>query len=242
MARLLEEKTQPVEHQQTDNDARRGKLVEALRTISPAMREWLEHSKAKGAQWRQESDLVWDSLLRAMATMGNARGERGLFENPELSSSVTFAGIGSVSPEQREGHLERVFRLAKFRMPHQKATWMAANFVKITEMGGADAARRQALGLLTREAKFQFMLSFHGIGEKYARDMWMDLYDSDFRDSIALDVRVQAVTKALGYSFADYADHEAFYCAVAQDAKLEPWEVDRLLYRFQSNFLAAIES
>ncbi len=37
-----------------------------------------------------------------------------------------------------------------------------------------------------------------------------------------------------------YEEHEAFYRQIAQDAQLEPWEMDRLLYGFKDHCVAAI--
>ena len=85
------------------------------------------------------------------------------------------------------------------------------------------------------------MKPFSGVGLKYARNIWISAYDPDFRDAIAVDDRVKKVTRALGYSFRTYEEHERFYQGVAAETGLEPWEVDRLLYHHQKEFLAAIE-
>jgi len=39
---------------------------------------------------------------------------------------------------------------------------------------------------------------------------------------------------------ASYGQAESFYCAIAKDAGLEPWELDRLLYNFTDYFLDII--
>jgi endonuclease III len=62
-----------------------------------------------------------------------------------------------------------------------------------------------------REAKIRFLQTFPGIGPKYARNIMMDVYHEDFRNSIALDVRIKAISDSLGLSFSSYADHESFY-------------------------------
>ncbi|MCA9169714.1 MAG: hypothetical protein KDB23_18700 [Planctomycetales bacterium] len=77
------------------------------------------------------------------------------------------------------------------------------------------------------------MKTFPGIGPKYARNIMMDVYHEDFRDSIAIDVRIKAVTKALGLTFASYDEHEHFFLGVAADAGLNGWELDRLLFNFR---------
>jgi hypothetical protein len=75
---------------------------------------------------------------------------------------------------------------------------------------------------------------FPGIGDKYARNIMMDVYHPDFRDSIAVDARINAISNALGLSFASYRDHEAFYLDVAKEAGLNGWELDRLLFNFRT--------
>lgn len=78
-----------------------------------------------------------------------------------------------------------------------------------------------------REAKIRFLESFPGIGPKYARNMMMDVYHEDFRDSIALDVRINV-------------EHEAFYRDAAREAGLNGWELDRLLFNYQSQVMARL--
>ena len=84
------------------------------------------------------------------------------------------------------------------------------------------------------------MKSFHGIGDKYGRNVWMIQYDPDFRETIAVDERIKGVTEELGRTFRDYVEHEAFYYQIATESNLEPWEVDRLLYWFRDHFVSAI--
>ena len=55
----------------------------------------------------------------------------------------------------------------------------------------------------------------------------MDVYHEDFRDSIALDLRIKAISEALGLSFSSYTEHERFYLDVAREAGLNGWELDR---------------
>ena len=127
-------------------------------------------------------------------------------------------------------------------MAAKKAEWLASNFQLIENAGGVKAITRHALSLATREAKYQFMDAFEGIRPKYARNVWMDIYDPLFRDAVAIDERIKSITAALGYSFRTYDEHERFYQQLARDVRLEPWELDRLLYGFKNHFLAVVES
>ena len=172
--------------------------------------------------------------------MGNSRGWQGLFGNRELREQVAYDSLVSLPATQRIKKIDAVLRQAKVRMPGRKAPWLAANLETIRCRGGLKAIRAEAMALPTREAKLQFMRAFKGIGEKYARNMWMDLYDPLFRDSIAIDERIKRITAALGATFTSYLAEEAFYRDIACEAGLEAWEVDRLLYQFRDDFLDAI--
>ncbi|HYL31506.1 MAG TPA: hypothetical protein VEU27_16450 [Gemmatimonadales bacterium] len=56
----------------------------------------------------------------------------------------------------------------------------------------------------------------------------MDVYHEEFRDSIAVDGRISAISAVLGLRFTSYAEEEAFYIEVAKEAGLNGWELDRL--------------
>lgn len=72
----------------------------------------------------------------------------------------------------------------------------------------------------------------------------MDAYHPDFRDTIAIDLRIQKITEALGHSFKpnEYDEHERFYQEIAGEAGLRGWELDRLLYGYTDHFLAVISA
>lgn len=99
-------------------------------------------------------------------------------------------------------------------------------------LGGPETAKDKLFSQLGREAKIRFLQNFPGIGPKYARNIMMDVYHEDFRDSISLDVRIKAISDALGLKFSSYAEHESFYLEVARDAGVNGWELDRLLFNF----------
>ena len=107
-------------------------------------------------------------------------------------------------------------------------------------MGGLAQAREKLLAAPGRDGKIEFLKQFEGIGDKYGRDILMDCYHPEFRDSIALDVRVKSITAALGLKFDDYDAEEAFYLDVARRADLDGWTVDRLIYTFRDEVRDAL--
>jgi hypothetical protein len=225
-----------------DKESKRQSLIDALRNLTPEMEETLRRNKEEGREEADRPDFVWHFLLQSFATMGNIRGWDGLLGNRENYDRVTFEALSGLDHVERLKVLNEVLRAAKVRMPSKKAAWLNLNYEMIAEIGGPEEATRQALAQADKEAKIAFMQSFHGIGDKYARNIWMDVYHPDFRDAIAVDERIKRITQALGYSFKTYAEHERFYQEIAREAGLEGWEVDRLLFQHQGEFLAAIST
>lgn len=173
--------------------------------------------------------------------MGNSRGYVGLMSDPNHMRLLSFDALVSHDPRTRHEVIESVLRKAKIRMPAQKARWLGENLLLIQRMGGLATANASAFGQPDRAAKIAFLKHFAGIGDKYARNIWMDVYDPDFHDSVAIDERIKKVSAALGVSFKSYEDHEAFYQRLAAEAGLQAWELDRVLYWNLSDVLAATE-
>lgn len=185
-------------------------------------------------------DFVWHSLLQSFATLGGTRGWHGLIGEQANYSRVTFDALSKVDADDRAATILEVFRAAKINYPYRKAGLMARNYDLIAKMGGPIEASRQALTMNGKQAKIAFMKGFHGIGDKYARNVWMDVYHPDFQDTIAVDLRIKKITKSLGYSFRTYEEEKRLYQGIAKEAGMSGWEVDRLLYNYTDHFRSAI--
>lgn len=136
--------------------------------------------------------------------------------------------------------MEQTCRDAKIRMPGIKAGFILRCFDQITERGGLEAVKAELFSIRGRDGKIKYLREFRGIGPKYARNMMMDVYQEDFRESIAIDSRIQSISNALGVAFNNYADHEDFYLDVAHLADMNGWELDRLMFNFHEKVLKAI--
>jgi hypothetical protein len=214
------------------NSSAKNRLVTVVRTLAAEKRTELERLKeCKSGLARP--DFVWHYLLQSFATMGRASGWHGLIGNQDNNRQVTYAALAALPAEARKAQVRQVCRAAGIRMPDKKADYIFDCFEYVKQLGGPESAKAKLLAQAGREAKIAFLQTFPGIGPKYARNIMMDVYHEDFRDSIALDVRIKAISDALGLSFASYADHEAFYLGVALEAGLNGWELDRLLFNFR---------
>ncbi len=204
-------------------------LVRVVRELAAEKRGELEEGK-KAVRDLEREDFVWHYLLQSFATMGNSRGLKGLIEDNENYDRVTYPTLELLSAEERRKRVVEVCCAAKIRMPRKKAEFILDCFDRVSRLGGPLKAKELLLALPGRDEKIRFLREFSGIGEKYSRNMMMDVYHEDFRDSIAIDGRIKKVTERLGLSFGTYREHEAFYLDVARKAGVSGWELDRLLY------------
>jgi len=219
-------------HGGSTHSAIRTRLAAVLRGLAMEKADTLAKLKANHRDLSRP-DLVWHYLLQSFSTMGRAAGWHGLIGNHDNYAKVTFDALSVLNAKKRLARLDKTLRAAKVRMPGQKAERLANCFDRINELGGLSESRRQLLEAPGREGKLQFLMQFKGIGPKYARNIMMDVYHPEFRDSIAIDVRISGVSKSLGLDFPSYETHEAFYLSVAEVAGLNGWEVDRLMFNFR---------
>lgn len=217
----------------------RKKLISLLSNLSADKYEKLEEMKDT-IEELSRYDIIWHLLLCSMSTMGNSRGFEGLIENQDNYSQVSHKSLSKYLPEQRYKILQDTLKSAKVRMPLKKALWLNENFEIIEKMGGIEKTKELAFSQKGTEAKIEFMKQFNGIGSKYARNIWMDIYHPDFYNNIAIDERIKKITEILDYNFDNYSDHEKFYLDIAKEANLQGWELDRLLYQFSDEFVAEL--
>lgn len=214
------------------------RLANAAMRAANQHRLELEHIKAGAAKFDQP-DWIWEALLLSFGTMGNSRGAV-LVHNPQIHATVRFDALRELSRDARRDAIETALRAAKVRMPSVKTRWLVENFDRIVADGGLQAVKDRLSECRGIAAKLRFLRTFKGIGQKYARNLMMDVYHPDFRDSIAVDVRIKSVSARLGLAFTRYADEEKFYLCVARRAGLSGWELDRLLYNFTADVVSGL--
>jgi thermostable 8-oxoguanine DNA glycosylase len=216
-----------------DKTSARNRLVAVVRTLAIEKKAELERLKQEH-RGLTRSDFIWHYLLVSFSTMGRASGWHGLIGNKNNYQRVTYNVLAALSLEARRSQVRQVCKVAGMRMPDKKADYILGCFDYIKQLGGPEAAKAKLLAQPGREAKIRFLQTFHGIGPKYARNIMMDVYHEDFRNSIALDIRIKAISGALGLSFSSYAEHEQFYLNVARDSGINGWELDRLLFNYRA--------
>ncbi len=222
-----------------DTAAAKAKLVDVLRALAIEKKATLDRLKAFHSEL-DSPHFLWHHLLQSFSTMGRAAGWEGLINTPANYRRVTYEVLEALTTEQRAAQSLEVCRAAKVRMPPTKAAYIVGCFDRVSALGGPEAAKAELLAQPGRAGKIRFLKTFPGIGDKYARNIMMDVYHEEFRDSVALDIRIKAISDGLGLSFASYPAHENFYLDVARAAGLNGWELDRLLFNFRTEVEARL--
>lgn len=220
-------------------ETKREKLISLLKNRPSYMDKRLNDLKSESIGL-ERADFIWHYILQSFSTMGNSRGHAGLILNKNNYNKVTFNAVKNLTESERLECFERTLRIASVRMPAQKAKWLEENFKKILSMGGLVETKNKALAQKGTLAKIEFMKRFSGIGDKYARNIWLDVYHIDFHNNIAIDDRIKKITQSLGYTFSNYNEHESFYLQIAKESNINGWELDRLLYNYTDYFIANI--
>ncbi len=215
----------------------RHQLANVARRLAAERKSTLDDLKAS-ERHLERPDFLWHFLLQSFGTMGRAVGWAGL-SKPENYRRVTYEALAELPPRERRVAAEQAFRDAKVRMPSIKAGYLTGCFDRIAQLGGPQAAKDRLLRLPGRDAKIKFLKSLPGIGDKYARNILMDVYHPEFRDSIAVDARIKSLSQSLDLTFPTYQQHEEFYLEVAREAGLNGWELDRLIFNFLGEFVPA---
>ncbi len=221
------------------NASKRSRLIDALINRPEEHNKHLSELKRRCKTDGQRSDWLWHLLLSSMSTLGNTRGYEGLINNPENYRLVAYKNLISLSDARRIRNLKLALENAVVRRSDKKSEWLNENLNYILDCGGLNVVQKFILNIKGAEAKLRFIKTFSGIGNKYARNIFMDLYDTDFLKTIAIDERILSISAALSLDIKglSYIEHEAVYQRIAKDCKLNCWQLDRLLYSFRDYYL-----
>jgi hypothetical protein len=216
-------------------------LVEAIRAIYSSHRERLRELKQEAIRTGAGPESLWEGLVRSAGTWGNASAGLKLMRTPGFHKQLGWRALAALGDRAREARMLAALKRAGCRWPNRKARFLANSWARLKEMGGPGAAKRKLDSVPGRDGKIKFLLQFQGVGQKYARNMMMDGYHPDFRDSIAIDIRITEVLRKLGLP-STYPDAERFLVSAAHKAGLEGWEADRLLFLYKDEVLGRLQA
>ena len=217
-------------------------LTEAVERVleTTDAQEQIEEQKQIAKQRRNRSDTLWFELILSMSTLQGSHGNT-LAVNDEYYAQVEYENLVQMDEEDRIAHLKEVLLEAGVNMHNKKSMYISSHVQRIESMGGLEEAQDEFSSRTGKDEKIEFLKQFKGIGDKYARNIGMDLFHPDFRDTLALDTRIKNVTDELGIEFNSYEQHEKFYVSAANSLSITPWELDRILYRYTDEIIEEIE-
>lgn len=214
-----------------------GKIVPIGKALigDPNVKAFLESEKQKGRELLRRDDFVWHEILLSFATWGSSRGALNL-----IFDGLTYERLSRLQSAKRRNLVASKFKNAKLRYPNKKTSYLLHNFSLVKGKGGVDAANRAVLEADGRENKMKALRKYKGIGEKYSHNIMMDAHHPEFHDSIAVDQRIKNISKELGLPAGRYADYLNFYRKAASKIGIDPWDLDRVLYKFQKPVLQSL--
>lgn len=208
-----------------------GPMLIDLRAELKSMRDGAEDRKSR-------RDLLWYKLCGVAATSGSTvhaedfmamYDERLAFDKLPVTSKARISRI-----------LEALKEAKVPRYQQKKAQDLSWNYDFIKKhYGDPEKATREMLTLKGRNEKEEWIRRFRGVGKKYSRDIWMDICDPEFSDSIAVDARVKSFAEKL--DIRDPTRLEEKLLEFAKSCGLEGWELDRLIFNFGGLILRRIK-
>lgn len=225
-------------------------LTKAIRNVHDRedVQETLSDLKETGQQRWERDDAMWFELVLSLATQGSSRGSQLVVDEndnivQERYEQVSFETIDQMRPENRHENIKPVLLEANVSYHNKKTEALIENFELVKQ------DHRDPKGLKeeykqkdSADEKINFLKKFKLIGPKYARNIGMDLYHPDFRSYIAIDSRMKNIFEMVGFDYEEhsYEEQERFLRSIADDLEIEPWELDRILYNYESEIKAEL--
>ncbi|QGN07930.1 hypothetical protein Hrd1104_11925 [Halorhabdus sp. CBA1104] len=220
--------------------------VAAVRAEHP-VEETLQELRDQGQRWWERDDVIWFEIVLSLSTLRGSYGSQIVVDDDgeideHLYGSVAFDTLAQIDEDHRNQYLEaRLY--GNVAMHPTKAEALESNFELIeNEYGDPKRAKEAFIEADGIEEKLEFLKQFSWIGQKYARNIPMDLYLEEFRDFIAIDTRIEGLLEKAEYPLESrtYDEHEAFLQEVAQDLGVNSWALDRILYNYNEEIDSAL--
>lgn len=210
-------------------------LVVLLWKLAVEHHEQIERTKAISLSWGEYPDWPWNGIVLSAATRGgSARWDRQVA--PRYANELSWSAIFDLSDAERHA---RFLTVGRFK--NVTARWLEAAYQRFHQAEGPKGIRG-SLAAKDAAAVISYWRELPNVGDKYARNIMMDVYDGRFRDGyFAVDSRIKALLPSLGYQGRNvYCEQEAFLNALATEVGIESWQFDRLLYQAHEKIAAAL--
>lgn len=212
--------------------AREGRFLDAIEAIrTPRFIERLDERRVAGKKDLDRRDWIWTALVQSQATLGRVPNMVVL---NSLKSQWRWSSIEHLQTTACGERLREAFKSAGIRWPAKKVDRLVSNRQRLIESGGPNEFRKMWLSCTSLETALAHLRPFEGVGEKYARNIGMDVADPRFEQCIAVDSRIEALAEwldpQLGKGPRRYLRIETYLLTLAKRAGVTGWHLDRTMF------------
>ena len=195
----------------------------------------LEAMRSDALMLGAHPEWPWKGLLISAATRGGSWRWAGKVEPLFDDGTLAWHTL-----ENADNRPDAFLQVGRFK--NRTADSLEKLYQFVSAEGGPVGVRAR-LSELDAAGVISFWCNHDGISDKYARNMMLDIYDQRFRTGFfAIDSRIDKLLPELGYAGPrHYAEKECFLGALAADASLDGWTLDRLLYNWNSDIRRKLE-
>lgn len=184
---------------------------------------------------REDPDWAWFVFVQSYATNGGV-GRWEAFLRTEGRRRVRWDALFEGAPDDVYAAAGRLNALSQeFLAPRRAGRTrpaLMATFQRFCEFGGPGVVAQTWNAHDEERSLLRWLRTFPMIGEKYSRNMCMDVAHPLVLDHIALDHRINALcNRVIGApSSGSYDMRERWLYEVAVDLGINGWYLDRLLF------------
>ena len=190
----------------------------------------LKKKYKQAQQVKKNPYWFWDQFLESMCTLGGVKNWGDKKE--QYLHKLDWIYLSGLPSSKRK----KIFQdLPNPRWRKRVSLYLESTFEQTQAMGGPIYIARIYDRLKTPKDKINFLKGFKGIGDKYARNIPMDIADSTFVSHIALDHRINELAKLISDypSRAQYEKREQYFINLIKPLQIpNAWYLDRLLFSY----------
>ena len=220
-------------------------FIEILRDILNGDRDRLTAQFEAGARLRARDGWAWDVFVQSYATNGGVRTWEAFLKEggAELVRWDALLGEDEADVEAAAARLEALsHRFLTPRWAARTRPALLSTFRRFHAVGGPDRMARNWNGHNQPDSLLRWLKTFPMIGDKYARNMCMDVSHPLILDHIALDHRIHTICDVVEGAppRIPYGRGEGGRRGVANQLGINGWYLDRLLFGRYEEIKAAI--
>jgi hypothetical protein len=221
------------------------RFVEILRGFLEGDRERLDRLFEEGEQLRFQPGWAWYVFVQSFATNGGVR-RWSAFIDAGNAHLISWDALFKGDPDNVEAAAARLEALShRFLAPPRAGRTRPALLTALRrfhEAGGPDAMAQTWMGHNRTGDLLNWLRTFPMIGQKYARNMCMDVSHPLILDHIALDHRIHTLCDLVEGAppRTPYRLREEWLREVAAAPGINCWRLDRLMFGQYDEIRAAL--